>query len=121
MEHRWGNRVPLNALVRLATVQGEHLARLCNLSLSGAFLETRQPLPHLTQLTVELTISPEEAARKASIGAHVVRTTADGIGIEWSELAPPPVTLILSRTFDSAESARDDAQASAGTGSTQTA
>ena len=79
MEHRWGERIRLNLPVRLLsadfTCEG---CVLRNASTSGAFIETEERFSVLKPVEVEL---PDGSL----VPAYVVRRTARGVGVEWSE------------------------------------
>ena len=101
MEHRWGERIQVEHAVRLGfgprvIVTGT----LKDASLSGAFIATQVRLPALSRVQVTLSV---KRGRKGllpphtSIPAHIVRTAAGGVGIEWQEFAPAPIHALLSR------------------------
>lgn len=92
MEHRWGHRHNLDRMVLLRAPGWRVLGRIRNLSVSGAFL--RCPLPHsgVTRLFVDLRMGPGER----ELTAEIVRFAADGIGVEWSTLAPAQVVRLLT-------------------------
>lgn len=53
MEHRWGERTPLCAPAEVWSATGaNHEAVIRNASLSGAFLQTREPLAPLSQISL---------------------------------------------------------------------
>jgi hypothetical protein len=80
-EHRWGTRVVLDTPASLRRIYGlETAARLRDVSLSGAFVETTDRLPRFSRIAVRTLSSPSYW-----IEAWVVRDAADGIGIEWLE------------------------------------
>jgi hypothetical protein len=93
MEHRCGDRRPANLAVRLILPPEEMLlGRIRDLSLSGAFVQTHRELRPLTRVIVELqAMLPGLTARAAGrrIEGFVVRNAATGVGIEWSDFAPP--------------------------------
>jgi hypothetical protein len=88
MEHRWGSRkaidVPVRFIALPATIGS---GRLVNVSMTGAFLETRAELRPMALLYVEMIHLPKEAGRRNRLSASVVRRTAAGVGIEWCEAA----------------------------------
>ncbi|HZF24659.1 MAG TPA: PilZ domain-containing protein [Steroidobacteraceae bacterium] len=88
MEHRWGERIATRAAVRLHCAKWDAAGHLKDASLSGAFVHTRLQVPAWTQIEVELS--------EVRIAAYVVRVAADGLGIEWSEFAPPVIRELLS-------------------------
>jgi len=90
MEHRWGTRISIDAPVRWYSAAGaERDGRLCNLSLSGAFIRVDVDLRILTPLAVRIgpALSP--------LDAYVTRLTREGVGVEWCEFAPPTVARLL--------------------------
>ena len=85
MEHRWGQRVPCDALVRVSA--GEEAGfpgRVRNISSSGAFIETAAVLPANTGVSL-LVLGNESATHAVEIAATVVRSEHDGIAVEWNE------------------------------------
>src|SRR5688572_26334378 len=87
MEHRWGERVPLDLPVRLE-LAGEllGLGRLRNASISGAFIATDSKFPLLASLDVVLRI-PAMPAGRLELPACVVRRDEGGLGVEWRDMA----------------------------------
>jgi len=85
MEHRWGQRMPCRATVRLTAGAGIHGAgRVRDISSSGAFIETALDLPANTR--VELVVFGNESATHAvEFKAIVVRVDRAGVGVEWCE------------------------------------
>lgn len=94
MERRWGNRLVLNARVRVTRdrlVLG--FACLHEVSLSGAFLKTPWELPVFTRVCVHL---PDPTnGTPARLEAYVVRQDAGGVGLEWCDFAPTSVTTLI--------------------------
>lgn len=90
MEHRWGERVEVVRAVLLVSQPHREcdpvLGVLRNVSVSGAYVETSREMPVLSQITVEF--------EGANIEACVVRRDAHGIGLEWSEFAPPEIVAL---------------------------
>lgn len=81
MEHRWGERRPIDLAVRFSVRQGRAgTGRIINISSSGAFMETRV---YLRLLSV-LYLTPAEGEDRR-IAATVVRYDPRGVGLEWSE------------------------------------
>lgn len=101
MEHRWGRRVPvqLNVGLRIEPLAATS-AVMRDISVSGAFIATPLPPPVFSQVHVELMLTYENRQERYELPAYVVRHTADGIGIEWAELAPAAICrqLRLSET-----------------------
>ena len=107
MEHRWGSRIALDRPVRLsARPLAIGTGRICNLSLSGAWISTNLPLAPgaVVRLSEGQAGDPEELG--AAIEACVVRCDETGIGIEWCEAAPSLVLQWLQRTGDPSASVR---------------
>ncbi len=95
MEHRWGERIRVDLPVKITghpfIVRS---GRLSNLSVSGAFLKADFDLRMLSriQLTIDLPRLKHEAPL---IPAYIARKHKDGIGIEWCEFAPQPISELL--------------------------
>jgi PilZ domain len=88
MEHRWGERFPVRAAVRLHCAKWDAAGYLKDASLSGAFVHTRLLVAPWTQVELELL--------GIRIVAYVVRVAPDGLGIEWTEFAPRVIRELLS-------------------------
>jgi hypothetical protein len=85
MEHRWGQRKPCRARVCASAGAGvAGSARLRDVSISGAFLETALPLPLFAQIAVAI-LSHDGATHAVEFTASVVRAERGGVGIEWCE------------------------------------
>lgn len=98
MEHRWGQRINLDLGARLKCLPASlGFGRLRDVSLSGAFLETSLELQVCSRVdvTIEWVASNGWRVREVLQG-HVVRVDHDGVGIEWTELAPPGVCALLT-------------------------
>ncbi len=98
MEHRWGRRIALKIPVRLIVGAGEPLlGQMLNVSISGAFVEAPRPLPLWARIHVELILQHHPITRGGTerVSAHVTRTAGDGVGIEWCDLAPYSVRVLL--------------------------
>jgi hypothetical protein len=84
--NRRGQRRATNVTVQFVTrpaVTG--VGFVTNISPTGAFMETRFPLPLLSLVYLEST-DPAPAARPRShLAATVVRCSATGVGLEWCE------------------------------------
>ena len=99
MEHRWGQRVPADVIVRLIGAPGAiGTGRLRNVSATGAFVHTNLDLPPLTPVRVELIAGPPPKGYPCAGRAYVVRQVAAGVGIEWFAVALDPKG-IPSRTL----------------------
>lgn len=99
MEHRWGRRVPVGRKIRLATREQDIAwGYLRDVSISGAFIETPAELAPFASLVVYLqdpTVPGSFEGDLPLLLAGVVRIGADGVGVEWEELAPASVTALL--------------------------
>jgi hypothetical protein len=79
IEHRWGDRVQLEAPAELKTAHGHSLdVVIGNASLSGAFVQTRTRLPVLTCVALRAMNGSNEW-----LEACVVRHDNAGMGLEW--------------------------------------
>ncbi len=87
MEHRWGERMPVRASVRVHCAKWDAAGQLRDASLSGAFVHTRLQIAAWTHVELELS--------GTRIAAFVVRVASDGLGVEWCEFAPHPVRELL--------------------------
>lgn len=85
MEHRWGQRMPCGARVRIAAAAGvQGAGRVRDISSSGAFIETM--LRIATHSRIALTVTGNASARRpVDIEAIVVRADEDGVGVEWCD------------------------------------
>lgn len=97
MEHRWGRRVPLDIPVRLiGEPHAPVLGRMENVSVSGAFIQVADREPLSVRLEVEV-ILPDRSRQKAErVTAYVTRRNGTGVGIEWRDLAPAAVRVLLT-------------------------
>ena len=89
MEHRWGFRQSTDLMVRFAAGPSAvgrgavGTARIVNVSVSGAFLETSAGLRVLSLLYLE-PLTAQRGAVPAQIAASVIRRTESGAGVEWA-------------------------------------
>ena len=86
MEHRWGRRLDTSidaSLFGHPCAVGRGCVR--NLSMTGAFVQTNLRLPLLSQVDIELHLRLVPPCETHRIAASVVRTTGEGIGIEWCD------------------------------------
>ncbi|HET7811908.1 MAG TPA: PilZ domain-containing protein [Steroidobacteraceae bacterium] len=94
MEHRWGQRRPCRACVRVTSAAGfAGDGELRNVSMSGAYLMTPMPLPLFSRLTVA--VYRRDGSRHAEYTATVARRDDAGVGIEWLEASEGPVCRML--------------------------
>jgi hypothetical protein len=100
VEHRWGRRIALKIPVRLGLRSGKSLlAQMVNVSISGAFVQTPRHIRLWTQLEVEVILRHNHFGRNPErVVAHVTRQESDGVGIEWCDLAPRSVRVLLEAT-----------------------
>ena len=101
MEHRWGNRHEISRPVRLGTRGGiAARGRICNISLSGAYVVSPLPVSLFSYVRVQFTAMLNGKRTGAAVEGQVVRKDATGIGIEWSEFAPAAVrALVMAPPF----------------------
>jgi hypothetical protein len=95
LEHRWGERFPLDLPVQLAvnTVSGID-ARLKNLSLSGALIEADFALRIHTVIEIRVPM-PLSTQTTTVVKAYVIRKFNDKVGIEWRDFAPHAIKELL--------------------------
>jgi len=89
MEHRWGRRYDTDVAVRFVALPATiGSGRVTNISLSGAFMETRAKLRLLTVIYIEGMDSDAERGRPETpkrLAAKVVRRCSAGVGLEWCD------------------------------------
>lgn len=84
----------MNRSVQLRTPRGPiGWGQLCNVSLSGAFVQTSVPIPALSR--VQVIFAKEHPQEPVRIDAQVVRRTAIGLGLEWSEFGAEEVKALM--------------------------
>jgi len=97
MEHRWGSRVPTDVAVRLMLPLGAIGAgRVRNVSVTGAYIESRLCLPLLSLVQIEPVLpqgTPGGSTRR--ISACVVRHGRGGVGLEWCDMTAAAVEALL--------------------------
>jgi len=99
MEHRWGERTSIARTVRLSSLPcAIGAGRFRDVSMSGAFVETRLLVPLLACVHIEFDL-PSRPDKRYSIPGYVMRQDENGIGIEWIELAPFAVLELLKAGF----------------------
>jgi hypothetical protein len=92
MEHRWGERFRVNLTVTVRDSKGwTAVARIRDVSISGAFLECRHGFDSASWITVYF----GHGGRANPVDGYIARLTREGIGIEWAEFAPTAVTDLL--------------------------
>jgi hypothetical protein len=92
MEQRWGTRVDLHAPVEMLTHDGQYmLASVKNASLSGAFVETAEPLPLYSRVALSPLARPDRW-----LEGCVVRVEPKGVALEWRDPGLQAVSTLLS-------------------------
>lgn len=92
MEHRWGERLRVNLSVTVRDSNGwTAVARIRDVSISGAFLECHHKFGTATWVTINF----GHGAEATGIEAFIARWTRDGLGIEWCDFAPRVVVELL--------------------------
>ena len=93
MEHRWGSRFALEHPVRIRSSGAlVSTGALRNVSLSGGLLHTTAPFRLNCRIVLQLGGVPKA---ERVVEAMVVRRAAEGLGIEWTELAPAVIRQLL--------------------------
>jgi len=96
MEHRWGRRYDTDVAVRFVALPGTiGSGRVTNISLSGAFMETRAKLRLLTVIYIEGLDSSADRVKPGipkRLAATVVRSCSAGVGLEWCESCAYPAS-----------------------------
>ena len=98
MEHRWGERIELDCPVRLELRDGTGVeGRLCNASISGAWIETgaRLPARSLAYAIVNVIVPAGARRRAIELPACIARIAPDGVGVEWRDMAVPTLVGLL--------------------------
>lgn len=96
MEHRWGIRVELGALVEIRTAEAwSATAVVRDASLSGAFIETESKPVALSRVSVRLITRTGEW-----LEACVVRVEDSGFAVEWLDPGMQAVAALLSLRRD---------------------
>jgi hypothetical protein len=92
MEHRWGERFRVNLTVTVRDSKGwTAVARIRDVSISGAFLECRHAFDSASWITVNF----GHGGSANPVEGYIARLTREGIGVEWAEFAPTAVTDLL--------------------------
>jgi hypothetical protein len=100
VEHRRGKRMAAAMWVRLSSTGAElAMAKLVDVSISGAFLETSLQLPANADITLESVSTAGAALEGLKIAARVARVDRRGLGIEWRVLATPETLTLLGVEF----------------------
>jgi hypothetical protein len=96
MEHRWGERVPMDVPVRVsAHAFSQREGRLSNLSVSGALLIADLETRILARVEIHV-VTPHRRVHEApGIQAFIARRYRHGFGLEWCEFAPDAIADLL--------------------------
>jgi hypothetical protein len=96
MEHRWGERIVVDIPVQVSVpplVIGT--GRIINISISGAWISGRFDLPPLARAFIVFDFSVGGVREALPIACFVARVRAEGMGVEWRELAPQIVSDLM--------------------------
>jgi hypothetical protein len=86
MEHRWGHRKSTDVAVRFVALPATiGTGRVINVSLTGAFMETRVQLRLLSLVYLEPFVAVGDDDLMSRLVASVVRQTPFGVGLEWCD------------------------------------
>jgi hypothetical protein len=89
MEHRCGTRSSINHTVRVSIDRRpSFIARLRDVSASGAFLIMPSGAPYFAEVRVTLRVRCNSRVEQAVLEGLAVRNATNGIGVEWLEFAP---------------------------------
>jgi hypothetical protein len=96
MEHRWGHRRKVSRIVHLLTRSGrEAPARICNVSISGAYIVSPLSPELFSHLRIRFAPTQRQLGNGGVVEAQVVRREDHGFAVEWCELAPPVVRALV--------------------------
>jgi hypothetical protein len=96
MEHRWGERIPVDFPVRVAALRfSVREGRLCDLSVSGALVKAELGIRVLSRIQIALVLPLWPKHESPIVEAYVARKHRDEFGIEWCEFAPSAVSELL--------------------------
>ncbi len=96
MEHRWGERVQVDFPVRITTHRfSVREGRLGDMSVSGALLQADIDVRLLSRIQVIIDLPLHPKYQSPVIEAYVARKYKHGLGIEWCQFAPDPVSELL--------------------------
>ena len=84
MDHRWGPRQATSIAVHVAATSGAAgAARMVNVSLTGAYLETSASLRRHALVYLAPSSRHNCAGGNRRIAAYVIRRDVLGVGLEW--------------------------------------
>jgi hypothetical protein len=96
MEHRWGQRVPVDFPVRVTALRfSVRDGRLSDLSVSGALVKAELEARVLARIQIALVLPLWSKHESPIIEAYVTRRHRNEFGIEWCEFAPRAVSELL--------------------------
>jgi len=96
MDHRWGQRRATDFVVHVVATSGRTVAaRVLNVSLTGAYLETSVPLRLNSLIHLRPYLPDNFTAGSNRVAANVVRHDALGVGLQWCERLTKGVQLDL--------------------------
>jgi hypothetical protein len=96
MEHRWGERIVVDIPVQVSVpplIIG--IGRITDISISGAWISGRFDLPPLARAFIVFDLSLGGARESLPLACFVARVRAEGMGVEWRELAPQIVSDLM--------------------------
>ena len=97
MEHRWGRRHEISRAVRIGTRSGSAAkGRICNVSISGAFVESTIPISLYSHVELRFSALIDGKRTAIALEGQVVRKEAAGFGVEWSVFAPEAVRALVA-------------------------
>jgi hypothetical protein len=96
MEHRWGERIVVDIPVQVSVPPlAIGAGRVLDLSISGAWISGKFDLQPLARALVIFDLSVGGNPEPLPIACYIARVRAEGIGVEWRELAPQIVSDLL--------------------------
>jgi hypothetical protein len=86
MEHRWGQRQSTDVTVHVVAWSGKtSIARVVNVSVTGAYLEMSMPLRLHSLVYLQPSTRYHAHIDGNRVAANVVRQDGLGVGLEWCE------------------------------------
>jgi hypothetical protein len=96
MEHRWGERIPVDFPVRVTALRfSVRDGRLSDLSVSGALVTAELEARVLSRIQIALVLPLWAKHESPIIEAYVTRKHRNEFGIEWCEFAPRAISELL--------------------------
>jgi hypothetical protein len=96
MEHRWGERIPVDFPVRVTALRfSVRDGRLADLSVSGALVKAELDVRVLSRIQIALVLPLRLKHESPIVEAFVTRKHRHEFGIEWCEFAPRAVSELL--------------------------